>query len=92
MHIPRHPERGSLGRVHRSSIEARRLVSASGEVLILSDFVQHTHTRGKRKSAQHYEALLIPAGLTLMLIHYTTCNCILHTLGINQAVTQVCLY
>lgn len=38
MHIPRHPEWGSLGQGHRSSIEARRLVSASGGVLMLSDF------------------------------------------------------
>lgn len=61
MHIPRHPERGSLGQGHRSSIEARCLVSASGEVL-MSDFLPlewaaslpctHTHRRGYgRKSA-----------------------------------------
>uniref|UniRef100_A0AAQ4RNQ3 Transmembrane protein 128 n=1 Tax=Gasterosteus aculeatus aculeatus TaxID=481459 RepID=A0AAQ4RNQ3_GASAC len=39
MHIPRHPERGSLGRVHRSSIEARRLVSASVK---LNCFIEST--------------------------------------------------
>lgn len=81
MHIPRHPEWGSLGQGHRSSIEARCLVSASGEVLMLSDFSTarmsslftletHTH-RFERKSAQLYEAPLIPEGLTQMLIHHT---------------------
>lgn len=54
MHIPQHHEWGSLGQRHRRSIEVRHLVSASGEVLMLSDFSSarisslslytHTHT------------------------------------------------
>lgn len=80
MHIPRHPEWGSLGEGHRSSIEARRLVSASGEVLMLSDFSSarmsslftlETHSYKRRKSAHLYESLLIPEGFTQMLIHHT---------------------
>lgn len=80
MHIPRHPEWGSLGEGHRSSIEARRLVSASGEVLMLSDFSSarmsslftlEKHNYKRRKSAQLYESLLIPEGFTQMLIHHT---------------------
>lgn len=105
MHIPRHPERGSLGQGYRSPIEARRLVSASGEVLMLSDFARLewavslpcTHTQTHRRT--HKQEEICPAlwssanpsrfNTDAHSSHCLPCNCILHTLGFSQAVTEV---
>lgn len=103
MHIPRHHEWGSLGQGHRSSIEVRHLVSASGEVLMLSDFSSarisslslytHTHTELQEEL---WPALWSSANPSRFNIgahssHSFTCNCILHSQGISHAVEFSCI-
>lgn len=98
MHIPRHHEWGSLGQRHRSSIEVRHLVSASGEVLMLSDFSSarisslslytHTHTELQEELSPALWSSANPSRFNTGA-HSSrcfTCNCILHTQGISHSV------
>lgn len=75
MHIPRHPERGSLGRAHRSPIEAGERESDPREkVLTLNNF-QQENEKPVGHAATHTgagEAELHPVMKVLLILHAKT--------------------